>query len=119
MKVLTGERDRLTELYDEAKDELQRTRHDFVRKTPATKSASASSGLAAAHVLKRVESVSVLTVSEWVSTVIKVFIKVHSHHTICLRDSCHRGKRESLMGDFPCSQSHPVTVEAVFQSSTC
>ena len=56
MKVLTSERDRLSDLHEEAKEELQRARHDFVRKTP-TKSASGPS-LAATHVLRRVEDVS-------------------------------------------------------------
>jgi len=52
VKVLTGERDRLAELYEEAKSELNATRHDLLRKTPQK-----TSSLTAAHVLKRVEQV--------------------------------------------------------------
>lgn len=65
MKVLTSERDRLSDLYEEAKDELQRTRHDFVRKTP-TKTSSGPS-LTATHVLRRVEDVSINTSGSYTS----------------------------------------------------
>jgi len=52
VKVLTGERDRLVGLYEEAKSELQRTRHDLLKKTP-----NKTPTLAATHVLKRIEEV--------------------------------------------------------------
>ncbi|XP_067948387.1 testis-specific gene 10 protein-like isoform X2 [Watersipora subatra] len=50
VKVLTGERDRLAELYEGAKEELKCVRHDLLRKAP-----SKTSSLTATHVLKRVE----------------------------------------------------------------
>lgn len=52
MKVLTGERDRLAELYEQAKEEAQRARHDLVRKA-----SNKGPSLAAQHVLKRIEEV--------------------------------------------------------------
>lgn len=51
VKVLTNERDKINQMYEEARDELQRTRRELL-KSPKTPNVS----LAAQTILKRVEN---------------------------------------------------------------
>ena len=55
MQVLTSERDRFSQMYEEAQLELQATRRDII-KSQGSNARSANASLAAHSVLKRVEN---------------------------------------------------------------
>jgi hypothetical protein len=55
VQVLTTERDRFSQMYDEAQHELQATRRDVI-KSQGSNARSANASLAAHSVLKRVEN---------------------------------------------------------------